>query len=416
MSTAPASCRCSPTDFEPGFQTCINDDERPRRAGPGPQLHLLAAAGGDDAIVPGQDPAERHPLRRGGRRRSIKRQRQHRRRSSTATPIKTKSFYDIYRDGRAPTAIARGSATRRLLHAGARHDVATARAVGARRRLCARRGRGHRAPPEAALIGTPRAGAARWRRASRRGGGGGARAASRRAAGPADRLEASPPRARPLQVAAALRVRAAFRPLPARRRRRVRRRAPPLQGLLRDVAAAAVADRVRLRDLPPLRHGRGRRWASATSSASANAPVAQRQRRAEQRPVDAEGDPAQRVGDLPLRLLPGAAAGSRSCPFAQGRARLGVLADHRRQRRDRHRRPGGKGRGGTLGLARGGRAAAGARLLRPESARSSTPTWASTTRRWCSSSRYADISGPGHVEPACTSATPTGRSGIMFQF
>ena len=50
---------------------------RVRCSGARPALHLFAAAGADVAIVSGQDPAERHHLRRGGRRDRSERQPQH---------------------------------------------------------------------------------------------------------------------------------------------------------------------------------------------------------------------------------------------------------------------------------------------------------------------------------------------------
>jgi hypothetical protein len=78
--------------------------DRPRVARSG--VHLFAAAHGDGLVLPREDPPERDPVRRDGRGHRQQRQPEHARPrrpndngGSFEVPIKTDSFYDVYRNG-----------------------------------------------------------------------------------------------------------------------------------------------------------------------------------------------------------------------------------------------------------------------------------------------------------------------------
>ena len=179
--------------------------------------------------------------------------------SSTATATKTKSFYDVYRNDDDPDQA--GAATRRLLHAG-----------GARER------------PRGALAGLGAALALGAIVIARRDGGGGDRTRARRADG-AGRPSARRRSARAQTFGASRRARrssTSSRRTTASRRPSASRSSCASAPTSPTSTASSTApgiptgttsgrrqaddpDRVRLRDLPSLRHGRGRASASATS-------------------------------------------------------------------------------------------------------------------------------------------------------
>ena len=107
--------------FEPGFQTCFkNITPDVRCCGARPALRLFAPAGADVAIVSGQDPAERHHLRRGGRRDRSERQRQR-----PGHPLRDRDQdQELLRrlPQRRRSAISAGARHRRPVHAGRGHD------------------------------------------------------------------------------------------------------------------------------------------------------------------------------------------------------------------------------------------------------------------------------------------------------
>ena len=102
-------------------------------------------------------------------------------------------------------------------------------------------------------------------------------------------------------------------------------------------------------------------------------------------------------------------------PLRQAGARLRVLADHRRQRRDRHRRPGGTGRGGTLGWHAAARAALVLDFFDPESARSFDADMGVNHTSLVFQYTYADISGLGMSDQLHVGDT-NWSLGLMFQF
>jgi hypothetical protein len=276
----------------------------------------------------------------------------------------TKSFYDVT----GTTTPTSGRGGRRVWHAGAGANVARAL------RRCRRGGRDRRVRPARGGGGDETA-----RRSRARGSPslGAARRAARARAAPSRRARSTRAIVRPaLQDPPAFRVRAALRPLPAEMDSEFDG-TRTLQGLLRGGAKLMTQTGVRLRDPPPLRTvavGAGIGYFSALgTSPVATAPAS------EQRRVDAEDHPAQRVAPSTASTTSWSAAfrWSRTASSAS----TGLLAGHRRQRRDRDRRPRRRTAAAEPGAGTRRRVSFALDFIDPEAARDFDTSWASITRR-----------------------------------
>ena len=382
---------------------------RRRRPEPEPAVRLLAAAVADDRVVPGQDPAERHHLRRRGRRDRQQRQRQH------ARHLLRHADQDQELLRRLPqrrSATTRATATGGLCALARAVDDGAARSAGACGALAliaivlAPRGGGDGAVKRATLAGARRCWPGSRRPRPRR---------ARRRSRPTRAIAEAEIIGKRFKTAAAVRVRAALRSLPARRRRRVRRRPHPYQDYFGVGQHLLTADRVRLRDLPPLRHARASGSGLGYFSVTGDVARRQRHRPAERRQVDAQGGPGQPVGDLPLRLLPRARAASRWCRSASWGSTGPTGRSPTATARSRPTAAAARGAAGRwAGTPRPGWRWCSTSSI-PRRRATSTTSSASTTPRWCSSTRTPTSRGLGQSDRLHVGDT-NWSLGLMFEF